>query len=236
MSTQRRIQDTTPQALHDFFTSRGWSSANAWGIAGNVKQESGFASNAANYGKGETSYGLNQWNSKGSPERWANFKRIFGKPITESNAIEQMQFVDWELKNSEKKAGDALRKQTTPYSSAMVFGKLFERPNVVETVRGKNAEEFARGEKLGTSKVSTIPASIDSIFESPNSTDITPEEETFLESITPDLPDFEDIGLRIGFGVLGMVILGFGLFALGNQTVNTVTSIAKKQISKGLIK
>lgn len=109
--------------------------------------------------------------------------------------------------------------------------KFFDRYN--SSLNG----DFSKNQPIGSSKVSSIPASIDNIFDSPNSTDITPhedEDETFVESITPDLPNFEDIGLRIGFAIVGIVVLGFGLFALGNQTVTTVANVAKKQISKGL--
>lgn len=108
-------------------------------------------------------------------------------------------------------------------------GKFFDRYN--SALSG----DFSKNQSVGSSKISSIPTSIDTIFDSPNSTDITPvEDETFLESITPNLPNFEDIGLRIGFAVLGVVVLGFGLYMFGSQTVTTVANVTKKQISKGL--
>jgi hypothetical protein len=145
MAQGKRVVDTTPQKVHDYFTSKGWSSNAAWGIAGNVSQESGFASNAYNRNNKEESYGLFQFNSIGNPNAYAEFKKRYQKPLTQATALEQMEFVDYQLRNSERKAGEGLKKASSPYEAGMTFGRLFERPQTVEQSRGKNAENFARG-------------------------------------------------------------------------------------------
>lgn len=152
MAQGKRIVDTSAQQVHDYFASKGWSSNAAWGIAGNVEQESGFASNAYNKTAKEESYGLFQFNSKGNPEAYRQFQQKYQKPLTQATAMEQMEFVDWQLRNSESGAGRAISKAQTPYDAGMTFGRMFERPAIVEASRGHNAERFAGGAKGGAEK------------------------------------------------------------------------------------
>ena len=106
-----------------FFTSRGWSSEQAAGIAGNLHYESG-GGNIAAVGDGGKAYGLAQWH----PDRQRTFASIFGKDIRSSTEEEQLAFVDWELNNSEKKAGNALRGVSNIADAVRTFMSKFERP------------------------------------------------------------------------------------------------------------
>jgi hypothetical protein len=113
---------STWDTIVDFFTGRGWSRAQAQGIAGNLYGESGFKTNAV--GDGGKAYGLAQWH----PDRQANFKNVFGKSIEGSTLLDQLAFIDWELNNTERKAGKALSLTSTVEEATRTFMKMFERP------------------------------------------------------------------------------------------------------------
>ena len=226
-----RVVDTSPQQVHDFFVSKGWSSAQSWGIAGNVKQESGFASNALFENSTEKSYGLFQFNSKGNPAAYSQFSKQYGKPLTSATATEQMEFVDWQLKNSESRAGDKLRATDNAYDAGMVFGKHFERPKIVETSRGMNAREFANEYGSGISNSSLMESSVIR-----NATQMAsepePEKESAISGFINDLtPDFTDVGYRIGFGLIALVLGGAGIFFLGSSQLNQLKDAAINTIT-----
>lgn len=104
------------------FMEMGWTKAQASGIVASIARESGFASGAI--GDNGRAYGLAQLH----PDRQAMFAKVMGKPIQESTADEQMRFIDWELRNTEKKAGDALRASKTAYEAGSIVSSLYERP------------------------------------------------------------------------------------------------------------
>lgn len=100
------------QAAVNFFRSAGWTLAQAAGIAANIQAESSFDEHAV--GDNGQAYGLGQWH----PDRQAKFKSIFGKDIQNSTFAEQLQFYDWELRNSERAAGQQIGAATTPEGAA----------------------------------------------------------------------------------------------------------------------
>lgn len=232
MAQGKRVVDTSAQQVHDYFKSKGWSSTAAWGIAGNVKQESGFASNAYNKNKLEESYGLFQYNSKGNPTAYRQFQQRYQKPLTQATALEQMEFVDWQLRNSEKGAGDALARAKTPYDAGMTFGRLFERPQVVEAVRGQNAELFASGKDVGKGGAIISERTDIGVFGRVRKAgcivrntipflDPTDCEQDLKDSgydsggIIPDLTaDYSGIGVRIVVGLTGLALLVVGMVKL----------------------
>lgn len=113
---------------YDYFIGRGWSSAQAAGIVGNLHFESGGLNTDAKgdfMGGQYTAFGLAQWRG----DRLANFQRLFGKPVERASFQEQLQFVDWELRNTEKSAGRALGLETTVEGATRTFMRLFERPS-----------------------------------------------------------------------------------------------------------
>jgi hypothetical protein len=128
-----------------FFTGRGWSPAQAAGIVGNLQWESGL--DPTRRGDGGLAYGLGQWH----PDRQANFQRIFGRPIQGSTAGQQLQFVDWELRNTEGRAGNLLAQQTTIAGATQTVMQHYERPANSSSLSGRlgHASAAARS-ALGT--------------------------------------------------------------------------------------
>ena len=123
----------SPEAAQAFFESKGWTKEQAAGIVGNLAVESGFKTDAV--GDNGNAYGIAQWNKKGSPERIANFEKVMGKSLYGSNFQEQLEFVNWELNNSEKAAGNRLRQATTTDEAAAIVDKYYERSSGVHLDR-----------------------------------------------------------------------------------------------------
>lgn len=116
----------TLERMQQYFENRGWSSDQAKGIAANLWAESKGNPNAI--GDNGTAFGIAQWH----PARQAKFKAWSGKDIRDSSFGEQMAFVQYELtKGDYKAAGDLLRQQTSPYSSASAVSRAYEQPKDV---------------------------------------------------------------------------------------------------------
>lgn len=102
----------------------------AAGIVANITAESRGDPHAHNeIGGGH--YGLVQLSAK----RQADFKRIMKKDIRKSSRDEQLQFIIWELQNTETGAMADLRRQTTASGAALSFGTNFERYSAKEAIR-----------------------------------------------------------------------------------------------------
>lgn len=104
-----------------FFTSHGWSKAQAAGIVGNLAQESTLNPNAVNKNGG--AMGIAQWMGKRATE----FQQIEGVPLKGASYEKQLDFVNWELHHTESRAGGVLQRATAPDSAALVFGQMDER-------------------------------------------------------------------------------------------------------------
>ena len=124
----------------DFFVSKGYTPAQAAGIVGNLKTESQL--NPTAYNKKEDAYGIAQW--RGS--RKEDFKQRFNKPIEQSTFKEQLEFIDYELNNKEKKAGVAIRNSTTPQEAAFNVARKYERAAHDET--GALDQRIANAENI----------------------------------------------------------------------------------------
>ncbi len=121
----------------------GWSREQAIGIVANTVAESGGKGHTA-VGDGGAAYGIHQWH----PDRQANFRKVFGKDIRDSTRAEQRAFTDWELRNTESKAGEYLKRTTSPGQAAQVFSTHYERPKYTGLEAAKRwglAEELAKG-------------------------------------------------------------------------------------------
>lgn len=105
-----------------YFKSQGWTDAQAAGIVANLVSESGLDPGVK--GDGGAAFGIGQWH----PDRQANFKKVFGHTIQDSTYEEQLAFVQWELKNTHKAAGNALGKAQTAYDATSAVMKKFEVP------------------------------------------------------------------------------------------------------------
>jgi Phage tail lysozyme len=106
-----------------FFIEKGWTKEQAAGIVGNLMAESGTSLRTDSLGDGGKAYGIAQWHA----DRQQKFAEVFQKPIQQSSFREQLEFVQWELMNSEKSAGEKLRGATAPADSAFVIDKYYER-------------------------------------------------------------------------------------------------------------
>lgn len=105
---------------------KGWSKEQAAGIAANLHEESGYKTDIV--GDGGKAYGIGQWH----PDRQANFKKAMGKDIRGSSLADQVAFVDWELRNTEKGAGNKLANARSAREAGGIVSKYYERPKDVE--------------------------------------------------------------------------------------------------------
>ena len=108
---------------YDYFVNQGWTPEQAAGIVGNLQAESGSNLRIDTVGDGGQAYGIAQWH----PDRQANFEKQFGKSIDQSTFQEQLEFVQWELDNTESGAANKIRNTTTASDAAWAVDKYYER-------------------------------------------------------------------------------------------------------------
>jgi len=106
----------------NYFVGRGYTPAQAAGIMANLDAESGLREHVR--GDNGAAIGLGQWHG----DRQALFRQLYGHPLEQSSYAEQLAFVDWELKNSESKAGGALRLASGARSAGALVSADYERP------------------------------------------------------------------------------------------------------------
>ena len=122
-----------------FFMSKNWTKEQAAGITANLWSESKFDPKIV--GDNGQAIGMAQWH----PPRQKIFKKLFGKDIRQSSAMEQLEFVQYELTHSEKNAGNRLKNARTARDAGSIVSKYYERPEKIEkeaTSRGEMASEF----------------------------------------------------------------------------------------------
>lgn len=105
-----------------FFQDRGWSQAAATGIVANLQAESRLFPSAEG-DKGQA-YGLAQWHK----DRQLDFKRLFGKDISASSFQDQLEFVNWELRNHPEYGGAMLKASQNAEAAARIVSQYYERP------------------------------------------------------------------------------------------------------------
>lgn len=107
LATNARLSSNA-QSDYQFFISKGWSPQAAAALVGNMQQESRGNTNARNPGDGSDgsdSIGLFQWNSDRA-RRLQAFAAARGAAVTDRRT--QLEFLDNELRTTEKTAGDQL--------------------------------------------------------------------------------------------------------------------------------
>jgi hypothetical protein len=136
-ATQREIQDKAASTktdvnlpknendraklVMDMLKEKGWSASQAAGIAANLHRESRFQPGAVDP-TGQFK-GIGQWDKT----RQEKFKELHhGKSIREASLEEQVDFVNWELNNTHKAAGDAIRNAKTAREAAYITEKKYE--------------------------------------------------------------------------------------------------------------
>ncbi|MBR8234600.1 hypothetical protein K6W26_23160 [Burkholderia sp. AU42008] len=122
-------------AAVQFFESRGWSHAQALGIAANLQAESKVDPTAE--GDNGQAYGIAQWHK----DRQQAFRKWAGNWIGNSTLEQQLGFVDYELRQGgEKQAGAALARAGTPEEAASVVSRLYERPQAADAEAARRAQ------------------------------------------------------------------------------------------------
>ena len=109
----------------DKLMALGWKRHEAIGIVGALQGESGIGLDPKAVGDNGSAVGIAQWH----PDRQANIKKRFGKDVRDLTRDEQIQAVDWELRNTERAAGDAIRATTNNQAAARAATLSFLRPN-----------------------------------------------------------------------------------------------------------
>ena len=164
------------QEAMQFFQSKGWTKEQAAGIVGNLQTESGnFAPDVISgrrKGDGGKAIGVAQWH----PPRQADFQRIIGKPVEGSSLKEQLEFVNWELNNSHKSAGNILRTMTDAAQAAEAVDKFYEKSSGVHrNQRIANARALAGGQTTTQSSSSgSSPSAASTTGNSVNSPSAAP--------------------------------------------------------------
>lgn len=128
---QSLVGNSSVEQAFNFFTSRGFTEKQAAGIVGNLIVESG--PNLPPHGPrgdGGKAAGIAQWH----PGRRRIYEQVFGKPWQDTTFSDQLQFIIWELNNSDthsgnlnKKAGDNLKVANTVEAAASIFDAQYER-------------------------------------------------------------------------------------------------------------
>ena len=118
----------------DFFVSKGYSADEAKAITANLQGESSFDEKAV--GDGGKAYGLAQWH----PDRQAQFKKLFNKDIRTATFQEQLEFVDWELRNTHQKALREMRKARTLGDKTGAITRYYEIPADIAGASAKRTQ------------------------------------------------------------------------------------------------
>jgi murein DD-endopeptidase MepM/ murein hydrolase activator NlpD len=130
------VSEKENQAVR-FFEGRGWTKEQSIGIVANLIQESNL--DPAAFNKKENAQGIAQWRF----DRIDRFQTRYGKSVREASLEEQLDYVDYELKTTEKKAGKALRESKTSKEATAVIDRLYERSAGTELhARERNAERL----------------------------------------------------------------------------------------------
>jgi hypothetical protein len=147
-----------------FFQSKGWSKEQAAGIVGNLQVESGKNLKTNAVGDNGQAYGIAQWH----PKRQADFQRVMGIPISQSNFKQQLEFVQWELMNTEKSAGNMLKSASTAIEAAKAVDYGYERSthqhlgqrmaNAVALARATDTPQTTSGVTPKNEAMSSAPA------------------------------------------------------------------------------
>jgi len=139
LKQKQQRQDKEKQA-YAFYVAQGWTPEQAIGIVGNLIRESNLNTSIVGTADDKGSQGLAQWHSG----RLKTLKDRYGEKWTDFK--NQLEFIDWELKNTEKRAGDRLKNSKGVWESAKIFSDEYERPKVkyvADDTRQKNVANTA---------------------------------------------------------------------------------------------
>lgn len=122
------MRDKAKEGFDFLVNERGYSPSAAAGLLGNFAAESRFNTSALNPGDGSDgsdSIGIAQWNGP----RAVGLTRFSRANGYDPNTLRtQLAFADWELKNTHKGVGEALKRVSNPTQAAAVVVTGYERP------------------------------------------------------------------------------------------------------------
>ncbi len=121
---QKQELQAKEREAYEYFISQGWSPEQSVGITGNLIHESNLNTTILGTADDKGSQGLAQWHSG----RLSTLKKKYGKSWTDFK--NQLEFVDWELKNTEKRAGDKLKNSKSALDAGLVVSDHYERPKI----------------------------------------------------------------------------------------------------------
>ncbi|KAF1040288.1 MAG: hypothetical protein GAK35_03542 [Herbaspirillum frisingense] len=128
----------------------GYTDPQIAGTIGSLMQESNLDPAAVNSSSGAA--GISQWLGPRKQE----FERQYGKRVQDSSFEEQVNYMLWELRNTEKRSGGLLRRADTAEKAAQIHTWEYERPGVAEAnVERRQANAAAVLAAMNTSQ-STI--------------------------------------------------------------------------------
>jgi hypothetical protein len=107
----------------NYFMQQGWSPQQAAGLVANLQAESTTNLNTDAVGDGGKAYGIAQWH----PPRQQDFAKAMRKPLQGSSLQDQLEFVQWELNNTEANAGRRLKSAKTAEDAAAIVDQYYER-------------------------------------------------------------------------------------------------------------
>ena len=120
---KKAAQAANSQKAIEFFKSQGWTEEQARGIVANLIQESSL--NASAVGDSGAAFGIAQWHK----DRQEDFRKWAGHDIRESNLMEQLAFVDFELRRGKwQSAGKKIKGALTDEEAAALTREFYEIP------------------------------------------------------------------------------------------------------------
>jgi LysM repeat protein len=129
----------------DYFIQQGWTPEQAAGLVANLQAESYERIDPAAVGDEGKGYGIAQWHGP----RQRDFQREMGKPLKGSSLEDQLKFVQWELNNTEKRAGARLKAAKTAAQAAAIVDQYYERSSGIHRdKRIKLAQNLVPGSQL----------------------------------------------------------------------------------------
>jgi hypothetical protein len=149
-------------------------------------------------GDGGKAYGIAQWH----PNRQLKFQEVYGKNIRESSFQEQLEYINWELNNTEKRAGDIIRQTQNAASAAAAVDQYYERSSGAHRqIRINIAQKYEKGEGLSSSTQQTTPTAPTAPPGSPSRRpSATPEEAAAHVANMNQLKEINEILRRKGSG------------------------------------
>lgn len=146
-------------------TSRGLPLHTATGIVAGLIGESGGHLDTNAVGDKGKAYGIGQWH----PDRQANFARAMGRNIRGSSLTDQLDFVLWEMRNTEGKAGKRVMAADNPASAAAAFTRHYERPKDIPGESAKRARIASQlSGVVGSSPATSHPTATKTAAQAPS--------------------------------------------------------------------